>query len=198
MTQGDLSARYLASCLPSGARAAGLALHPFTLGHAHLLSAATPWRPLDEPLLIGDLAPALFVCSRPWQAAARGMHRKQFWFALRLSWRLRSAGQVMRAFRDLCEWLARSTSCPELRVKKPQGNGAPRRPAGSPLLLRLRLFATRELHASDPFDLLFSELLWLMTSAWEEEGAASLVGDQDIDFRSWCEEQDRLRGAVRN
>jgi hypothetical protein len=126
------------------------------------------------------------------------MHRKQWLFALRLAWRLRSAGQVLLTFRLLNEWLARSTSCPELRPSKPSVNGAPRHPAGAPLLLRLRLFATRELHALDPFDLLVSELLWLMTSAWEEEGAASLVGDKDIEFRAWCHDQDRLRGTVRN
>jgi hypothetical protein len=97
-------------------------------------------------------------------------------------------------------WLGHATFCPELRSRKTSGNGGPpRRPAGAPLLLRLRLFATRELSAADPFDLLLAELLWLWVAHFESEGTLSLVGDSDFGFRAWCDEQDKKRaGAVRN
>lgn len=199
LVEGDLTSRYLAASVPDAIQVAGLRLHPFTLGHAHLLAAAIPrWRPLESGLEIEDLPAALFILSRPWRKAARRLSGSGGLFVWRLGLHLRSTRRIVEAFTLLNGWLTLSCSGPEAKAvqRSPREQAAPPRRIGAPLLLRLRLFATQELGAAEPFDFLVSELLWLWLSYFEAEGSATLVSDADMNFREWCEEQDRLRTRV--
>jgi hypothetical protein len=192
----DLTTRYLSACLAARTVVAGCPLHPFTLGHAHLLAAATQWRPWGDSFLPGEVPTALWICSRPWRKAARSMHRVPSDWVWRTAWRMRKAGALARTCLEFGQWIDRSMQAPEVRIRQSAGVPAQARHCvNAPLLARLRLFATCDLGLQEPFDMLVGELLWLWLSFAENEGGLNLVDENGIEFREWCEEQDRLNGV---
>lgn len=63
----DALREYARRCWPGRWTVAGIRLAPYTLGHAILRAT------LEDPAGPGTLAAHLWVCSRPWHRAARGM-----------------------------------------------------------------------------------------------------------------------------
>lgn len=80
---------YSAAVLPRRHRVAGVRLRTMCIGHALLLHRLrNPLGDLNATTVVtsglGDLAEALYVCSRPWRRAAAGLDGKLA--GLRLTW----------------------------------------------------------------------------------------------------------------
>lgn len=78
---------YAKAIWPDPAACCGVRLRPFCLGHALLLQRlGSPFARDDSTSAgLGDLVTAVYVCSRNWRAAARGIRGR--WFGFWARWR---------------------------------------------------------------------------------------------------------------
>lgn len=196
----DSTDRYLSRLYPQRYRVLGVDLVPFTFGHAHVLANATEWRPFDQFQPTTEIvATGLYVCSRPWRVAERGVGSGG---GQRFAKRLGLVAALTRANMDdkaevFCEYLVTSTTGPALRPVLSRANHTPSRLAGAPLLARVRLFAFQVLHRQDGgMDMLFGDLLWMWATYREIEGVNRVENENERKFREFCEEQDRKAEEV--
>jgi len=191
----DATGRYVARVLAPQWQILGVRLLPFTLGHAHLLSASTTWRPWETGLEPDALIPGLYICSRPWRVAARTLEgRRPRWFAWWLGGRAArrkvNLAERLRVFHD---YLEVHTSTPECRAAlRPKGERTrPQIPSGIPLLAWLRLFAYQELRQVEPMDVSFAVLAWMWTAHLDSKGVIHTLNDDEYGFREWIAEQEQ-------
>jgi len=180
----DATRSYAARVLPPTWRILGKRLHSLTLGHAHLLCAATEWRPWEPYEMTDELfATGLYVCTRPWRKV-RLESRGAAWFAVGLAIRGRLArtnlAEKGAAFADYLLW---HTSGPRIRANASRAklDAAPRT-LGSPPIARLRIFA-------QPFgglDALMAEIYWLWAAHEEEAGTLRVMNQGEMYFDDFC------------
>lgn len=187
----DATASYCARVFPPEWRVMGVLLHPLTLGHAHLLCAATNWRPF-EPYHMDDqlFAAGLYICSRPWRKV-RLESNAPYWFACRLAIQGRLArvdlAEKGGAFSDFLLW---HTSGPRVRPIVEKTGSGPGRPLGSPVLARLRAFAAP--HGG--MDALFGEVYWLWAAQEEASGNFRVLNEGETSFDDYCQAEDARGG----
>lgn len=193
----DATASYTARVFPPTWRVLGHRLHTLTLGHAHLLCAATEWRPFEPYAMTDQLfASALYICSRPWRKVRLDSWRAE-WFAVGIAIRgklarvdLTEKGAVLA---DYLRWHTSGPSLLPAREAKPHGPYArAARELGSPVLARLRMFA-------GPYggmDALLAETYWLWAVAQEEAGNVRIATPGDRSFEEYCAAEDALVAAA--
>jgi hypothetical protein len=194
----DATARYLSRVLAPRWQILGVRLLPLTLGHAHLLSASTSWRPWETGVDGEALAPGLFICSRPWRkAAAQMISVRARLFALHLGWRAaRRKVNMQERLQVFADYLEVHTGSPECRAAlRPKGERVrPAIPSGMPLLVWLRLFACQELSCQEPLDMPFADLVWMWTAHLDSKGVVHTLNDDEFGFREWIAGQERQGG----
>ena len=184
--------------MPDPVAIAGARLHPLSCGHVLLLSRLTGWEPLGTEYPAEDIPSGLFVCSRPWREAWRGVGTWRSRRFLRRVARNVALPEVGKAWAD---YLERALVLPVFRrTNRAQQRGLnvpAARPVGAPFLLRLRLFALAELGlGEDGFcDMGLADLVWLWLARAEDLGEVRLSDDKEFDFVDWAKEQDRLRNS---
>lgn len=204
----DSTARYLSRVLPPPWQILGVRLLPFTLGHAHALASASTWRPFEEFAVTEEfLGVGMWVASRPWRQAIKGFGRRSDLFSLFLGARAR-LGRVDLAEKTevFAEYLAYHTSGPSVRnvPRVPVKYGAPvsaSRPAGAPVLARLRVFAMSDLGlGAAAMDLPFADVYWLWATHKEAAGAIWLLNDEETagmdSFDEFCRREEEKRRAT--
>jgi hypothetical protein len=197
----DASAEYLAGATPGRWQVLGVRLLPMTLGHAHVLASRTAWRPMQSCRVdAGILATTLYVCSRPWRIALRGVDgwRAQtyaLWCgavarAQRAS--LEAKAEVVRDYLDAHSSVRRLA--PPLRRGRERDGG---RYLGTPFLARLRLFAAHRLHVpmGAEMDLPMADLVWLWAADAEERGILRLLNASEESFDEFCRRMDEEGGS---
>jgi len=100
-----MPAWYANALWPDPVRCCGIRLRPLTLGHALLLQRiGSPFAREDGAGAgLGDLIAAVYVCSRSWRRAARGLNRPR-WFGLWARWM--AFRRWKREARDAADWAA--------------------------------------------------------------------------------------------
>lgn len=195
----DATSRYLELVASRRWRVLGVPLVRMTLGHSHVLAEATGWRPLEGSTIDGEtFVTGLFICSRPWRRAQRGLGR---WPADVFGWRLGLLSALAGA--DLSEkaevfaqYLDINAGGP--RVAANVSDGRPRGPGrmyGSALLARLRLFACERLGErwDTAMDVPMAELLTLWAAHGEASESFRVLNDQDLSFDEFCRQEDAKR-----
>lgn len=112
---------YAAAVLPRRHRVAGVRLRTCCIGHALLLHRLrNPLGDLNSTTLVtsglGDLAEALYVCSRPWRRAASALDGKLAgirisWMALRVTLQRRPRSLILS---DWVDYITNAWSGPSL------------------------------------------------------------------------------------
>lgn len=179
--------RWLAAMLPDPVELAGVRLRPMTCGHALLLARLTGWEPLVREFALEDLPVALFILSRDWRKAAEEIVQPQAHAWLESLARRTNLTECAHAW---SQYLTTTLVLPGFQRTLTPTPG--QRGPGTPLLLRLRLFALRDLGLSpDGFeDLIFSDLIWLWLAHLEDEGAVRLLTEEDEAFERWVQEEE--------
>ena len=175
--------QYADVVFPRSCQVLGRRLHPPTIGHLLLL-----WR-VGSPLVrggvmgAGSLALALFILSRPWHRAERGMNG---WWGqkVRNAWarQLRRCGEFDRAAAQamLVAWLGQSMTGPELWQPETKGE-AKTISAHFLQATKVRLMQcfgmTREAALNTPL----REALWDLACYAEDQGTAEWVKAEDAE-----------------
>lgn len=175
----------------------GLLMRPFSIGHQLLLQRES------NPLAESNQAPpvklieAALFCSQTWRENEKMpfdpfINFKMFLWGLRLRPRLRKFLALemasFTAYRD-----AGSLEFPiSDRPRPDSGASEPRRPPGTPFLLRLQQFLMVTFHLSEaqawdyPFGL--AKMRWLCH--WEEQDGIDVYNHHDAEFDRYVAEQE--------
>ena len=177
---------YPASIIPDQWRIAGMRLVPLTMGHVALgermglpyfagedsgVDSPESHTPTAGPGP-GDLAMALFVCSRPWREAAHKLQRNQGALRRRfIVWLLGEAESFAHHQTQFLRYLEAQFKSPDTWTKgEAKGCAAP------PMLsLRARLIADLRVGWSESLDIPIAEAMWLSAAQAEREGGIDWV-----------------------
>ena len=163
---------------------------PLTLGHLVVLSRIeSPFADatIDPALIgVGDLAVALWVCSRPavtaWNQFGSGRGRlSRWWIGLKVEARFT---QLLDAF---VSWMSIQRAGPDV-WQSGGGSGAQR---GAPALLVLLVTLVRKFGFTyrEAFELTMAEAVWLHWASLEDDGLVQLMTDTE---REAAEEAQRV------
>jgi hypothetical protein len=136
---------------------------------------------------------ALWVCSRNWRVAAKNLGTLMS--RLQLIRMVRRHGPVVLG-KAWMEYLRAFSALPKFHrnpMPKATRDAPMRRPSGTPILLRVRLFAMKELNLQPDAldDMVMLDLFWLWCAHLEDEGIIAIQNDADEEFDEWCEEQEK-------
>lgn len=166
---------YPASIIPDRWRIAGMRLRPLTIGHVALGERMEVTYFAGEEFVEagpGDLAMALYICSRPWRFAAedlqknRGRLRRRF-----TAWVLGEAEAFAHHQRQFARYLETQFKSPDTWTKGDSKSCA----APAMLALRARLIVDFRVGWAESLDIPIAEALWLSAAQAEREGGIDWV-----------------------
>ena len=187
---------YPASIIPDRWRIAGLRLRSLTLGHVALgermgvpyfdgtdsgvdspepnCSTRGPIGPSTPGP--GDLALALFICSRPWAEAARALQgNRGRWRRTFTAWLLGEAESFIHHQNQFLRYLEAQFQSPDTWTKG-EGKGCA---APAMLSLRARLITDFRVGWAESLDIPIAEALWLSAAQAEREGGIDWVTESE-------------------
>lgn len=191
----DSAHAYSVALMPRRHTVAGVVLVPFALGHALLLTRINnPLRAMwsgDEAALksmevgAGDLAWALWACSRP---ATRAMDAMSGW---RMRWQIRriaarvQAHGIMATMVGFSNYLAEGFTGPKLRKATSDAQ-----PCGAPLIAMLKAGLVAHFGKTDEeaLNTPMALALWDRAAYLEEQGLIKFWTQEDEEFMEWARE----------
>jgi hypothetical protein len=172
----SFESRYSAVLFPDRPIVAGFKLEAPQLGHLFLL-----WRMGCLPLKreVGKLVTALYILSRPWQQAAKGLQRR--WIKARLKiWGVQfhlicTAYQRKRIAEEIEDHLDNAWSGPELWEGDESGNSL-----GAPFLqvLKCRLMHLFNISRDEALSYSLREAVWDVDCHMEDHGRVEFVSEE--------------------
>lgn len=174
----------------------GLLLKPYSIGHYILLLREN--NPLAESnqATPEQLAEAVLLCSQNWHDSARMPFDPLIGFKLWL-WKLRCKSRMKMFQIELQNFIwyrdAGSLELPLSDWPRPTYESTtPRRPPGTPFLLRLHHFLVTTCHLSDEtaWDHPFGLAKMRLQAHWEEQDGIDVYNHQDAERDRYIEEQE--------
>lgn len=174
---------YPRACFPTRFRICGCRLQPLTLGHALLLQAiGSPYAPITQATRkakFGDFLVVLWICSRSWNKAARGIDgwRARLWLRVKL-WSM----VILRTrlpYREmlLAEYLATSQTMPLFWEEIKEGDSH-----GTPPILSLKMVLQTRWHKSESeaLDTPLAQAIWEVCGFLESRGKMKIASERDM------------------
>lgn len=179
----DNGQSYAEALIPVRASVAGVSLHPFCIGHALLLQRqrspiASMWSTKTEgKVSVGDIALAVWVCSKPSTVALNGIGGWWMRQSLkRIAKRILKHG-IGRCQSELLNYIADGFSSPKMRM----GEGA--KVVGSPMLgmLMVAMMSHFGRDLADALNTPISFAIWNRSILLDEKGYAQIWTPEDYE-----------------
>jgi hypothetical protein len=176
-------------------RVGGMVMCQMQVGHWLLLARLGKLLAPPDPLGAGDLALAMYVCSRPWQKAARSMAKGGWLFRVRIAFLIRSGGRRARALAQWGDYVKWNTEKPVFRSvsgESAKGLAVLNAPFWLTYLRRSKANGMTEEQA---FGQRVKTVLWESVADQEDSGAVVWCSDEEMAIQEFVKAQQTAASA---